>query len=661
MTKLYSVLLAILLIALFCIGGVSAVRDVALGGTAFVYEEITINGNATENLYKYSGDATPVILNTISPASGKYLLLESAVGTNTGVYYYGGDPMTGGDHISIYYPSMSLQGYIGETGYDSFNGKTVDKNTELRFEIESQYVGATVNATVTIFFTTPVAGKTSVFGSKDFANQPLTGVQVKLPTVHAGVDAAVGTYVAQAEFVNNPNISFIGIPDTYKKSNPVNFTLVAPPVVTIGSAIRISEMTVLLNTSVTGADSVTLDWGDGTGGTTFAGSTLLWRNHTYQTSGIYTITVTAVNTAGSASGTASIEVNDGSISDLKIAGPVEIQNGSTATFTASAINAGNETWNWTVNGTQAGTTSNLTYTFQTPGTYTLTVSLAPSGVNLSKTVTVTETPVEVPTYVPVPKSSENIEADLITLPPETTDVIPAYVANITFSSTDLSLNATLPVVNVSLVNASSLSGQFPPGAKNTDDLLALLSLEPRNQTVKDAEALQYASVITIHIPVTALPASAAEQLQFYHSKDGVSWKAVETTCRGTTTDGLYYAYEIVTDGYSLYAATYGKAVATVPSSDSYSYSGADDGRELLANVGITTTPTAVPTANPTQEPTVVQTTPSATPTVTLPAETPAVPTGTPPVPDPTPVPTTAAVPLAGLFAGLLAATILRKI
>lgn len=200
-------------------------RDISYGGTAFVYEEITIEGGATESLYKYSGDATPVVINTINPSGGKYQLLEASVGTsNTGVYYVTGNPSEGGNTINIYYPQMNLKGYIGDS-FDSFAGETINKSANMRFVIESQYVGAIGLANVTIFFTTPVAGKTSVFGDFDFMNHRLDSVQKAFPQVSARNGTASGSYVAQAEFVNNGDISFIGISDTYKKSNTISFTV----------------------------------------------------------------------------------------------------------------------------------------------------------------------------------------------------------------------------------------------------------------------------------------------------------------------------------------------------------------------------------------------------------------------------------------------------
>ena len=222
-------LAALLLLALLA-GPAAAVRSVPSGSDAFVYETITIPGSNGAPLIKYSGDSTPVAVNTISGTpDGTYNLLEQAVGTNTGTYYLNayGDPFS----VNIWYPEMSLKAYLGATSYDSIDGKTITKDTLIRFIIEAPKVGPATgfggpNAPVKIVFTTPVGGKTTDFGNGAFDAASLGefqgSVQLVTPVTAAGYDATTGTYVAQAEFTNS---DFIGIPDKYKKSNTISFTV----------------------------------------------------------------------------------------------------------------------------------------------------------------------------------------------------------------------------------------------------------------------------------------------------------------------------------------------------------------------------------------------------------------------------------------------------
>ena len=242
-TKTIAVVLALFLVAA-CFIGASSARDVAVGHDAFVYETIKVT-NASENattLAKYSGDATPVVLNTINANSkGEFELLEEAVGTYTGVYRVNGNA---NETINIWYPEMSLKAYLGETSYDTIDGKTITKSSEVRFVVGSPKVGAAtsnetggLNPVVRVLFTTPVGGKTTDFGltpinggwgTANFDNLYFNGsVQIISAVAKPGDNANAGTYVAQAEFKGADSTSgaFPGIPDKYKKSNTVSFTV----------------------------------------------------------------------------------------------------------------------------------------------------------------------------------------------------------------------------------------------------------------------------------------------------------------------------------------------------------------------------------------------------------------------------------------------------
>ena len=229
-TTLYGIL-AVLLAVFICVGSASAIRIVETGGDAFVYEQIQMSDpDFGDTLYKMSGDATPVALNTIQASSdGVFDLLEAAVGTYTGTYYNRSTDLSVTSTINIWYPELTLKAYLDGTT-DSIDGKTIEKQTEIKFIIESPKVGpADIGAKALIYFTTPVGAKTTNFGGI-FEGIEINKSQVDTSNfqynpgkaVYAGTDAVAGTYVAQAQY---DYAGFVAIPDKYKKSNTISFTI----------------------------------------------------------------------------------------------------------------------------------------------------------------------------------------------------------------------------------------------------------------------------------------------------------------------------------------------------------------------------------------------------------------------------------------------------
>ncbi|HJK51919.1 MAG TPA: hypothetical protein O0X60_02230, partial [Methanocorpusculum sp.] len=210
------------------------VREVEAGDDVFVYEHIFYEG-ATK-LVKYSDGATPSVINQISGASGIFYLTEDVVGGQYGTYNVTGDAGNL-DTISIWYPEISLQaelttGANGATSGDSIDGKTINKNTEISFLINSPKVQPALageeeeekRASAKIVFTTPAGGQTTYFGdsvSNNLGNIPLSGTQTialgKGMTI--GDTAEPGTWTAQAEYLTVPFDKYA------KKSNTVTFTV----------------------------------------------------------------------------------------------------------------------------------------------------------------------------------------------------------------------------------------------------------------------------------------------------------------------------------------------------------------------------------------------------------------------------------------------------
>jgi hypothetical protein len=213
-------------------------KTITAGDDAFVYEYIYVAG-ATK-LTKYSEGTNPTAVNQIAGKNGVFYLTESVVNSQYGAYYWDATYSTGSTNfIYIWYPELSIQAELtdptnvwGSTAGDSIEGKTINKNTNVTFLLNTPMVGpANVNdrfgsLSAKIVFTTPVGGKTTVFGTYDngqpenYNNIALTATQNIVGSAIPGNDAAAGTYTAQAEFTNYKPFS-----DNAKKSNTISFTV----------------------------------------------------------------------------------------------------------------------------------------------------------------------------------------------------------------------------------------------------------------------------------------------------------------------------------------------------------------------------------------------------------------------------------------------------
>jgi len=207
-------------------------RTVSQGNDAFVYEHIHIDGTnyTSQKLTKYSEGSNPTAVNQISSdPNGVFYLTEAAVNAQYGAYYYNGTSPTIGttpQYIYIWYPELSIQAELttatGGTAGDSIDGKTINKNTNVTFLINTPKVGpafASETATAKVVFTTPAGGKTTKFGTTDFSGLSVAGsTQLSAPSTQPGNDAVAGTWTAQAEYVTPDYFS-----NYAKKSNTVSF------------------------------------------------------------------------------------------------------------------------------------------------------------------------------------------------------------------------------------------------------------------------------------------------------------------------------------------------------------------------------------------------------------------------------------------------------
>ena len=208
-------------------------REVVNSDDVFVYEHIiyTTNTDATK-LVKYSDGANPSVVNQISGTNGIFYLTEDVVGGQYGTYNVTGEAGNLGT-VSIWYPEISLQaelttGANGATSGDSIDGKTINKNTEISFLINSPKVQPALageeeekQASAKIVFTTPAGGQTTYFGTSYLGEIPLSGTQTIAlgKGMIIGTNAEPGTWTAQAEYLTVPFDKYA------KKSNTVTFTV----------------------------------------------------------------------------------------------------------------------------------------------------------------------------------------------------------------------------------------------------------------------------------------------------------------------------------------------------------------------------------------------------------------------------------------------------
>ena len=234
-TKTIAAVLAVFLAAALFVGAASAAdaRPVANGQTAFVYENITVGGQGTGYLNFYDKD--DAFVTSINATNGGFNLLDVAVGSNTGIWYWssaqGG--AKGTTTVNIQYPSLSLD---LRSGTSSMDGKSVVRGQDdLTFVIDAPYMTEDLGklANVSIVVTTPEGGKfNGIFDTtesrKDLTNFNLTGVQTLINQVSVPTTAQAGTYVIYAEFVLSDKGLFkenTAMKDQYKKSASITVTV----------------------------------------------------------------------------------------------------------------------------------------------------------------------------------------------------------------------------------------------------------------------------------------------------------------------------------------------------------------------------------------------------------------------------------------------------
>jgi len=237
MTKL--IVVAMILAAALVVTPVAAARGISNGDTVFVGEDdldltaVFDNGTVVGipgTLVYYSsttagagtvGKTIPVI-NT-----SDFDLTATEIGSSTGTWYaFNKTPFTNPDgaagSIIVSVPSTNLDVLLGTTGTTSVNGKSVTRDSSIRFQVDHN-VGTLPSAAVEIRVTTPTGGTLTEFEGVflDAANMTLFGKQKVQSAPISLVKATAGTYTARAVWPSGTPLF-----DKGYDSKPVTFEVV---------------------------------------------------------------------------------------------------------------------------------------------------------------------------------------------------------------------------------------------------------------------------------------------------------------------------------------------------------------------------------------------------------------------------------------------------
>jgi len=213
MTKLMVV--AMVLMAALVVTPVAA-RPVSDGDTVFVGEDdlnltaVFNNGTAVGNpgtlVYYSSTTAGAGTVGKTIPVTNTtdFDLTATEIGSTTGTWYaFNRTPFTNPDaaagSILVSVPSTNLDVLLGTTGTTSVNGKTITRDSSIRFQVDHN-VGSLPGAAVEIRVTTPTGGTLTQFEGEflDKANMTLTGKQKVQSLPISLAKATAGTYTARA-------------------------------------------------------------------------------------------------------------------------------------------------------------------------------------------------------------------------------------------------------------------------------------------------------------------------------------------------------------------------------------------------------------------------------------------------------------------------------
>jgi len=222
-------------------------------------------------------------------------------------------------------------------------------------------------------------GFVSEVKSPDPINDPNNNVVITIP-------------IGSSNFTSYPDT---GYPvDIYSDNNIQNLTLSGPSTLVSGTQ---GTWTITVDNSDNKTINYTLSWLDGTPDTTITSTnSSISFTHTYTSAGSYTLMVVADTSGRSASATTNLIVT----SAFTISGPVSLLSGTLGTWTFSYPPGTGTSINYRVNlnwgdgssksalgGTTTAGYKALSHTYNTPGTYTMSNTVA--GITQTYSVTIT--------------------------------------------------------------------------------------------------------------------------------------------------------------------------------------------------------------------------------------------------------------------------------
>ncbi|WP_425365349.1 PKD domain-containing protein [Gloeothece verrucosa] len=191
------------------------------------------------------------------------------------------------------------------------------------------------------------------------------------------------TYTPNGGFVGTDSFSYSVGDDQGIRSNETTVTVTvnnAPPVITSVEADQNVEAGTPINFSATatdpGNDALTYTWNFGDGSDPITGQTV---THTFVNNGSYITTLTVTDTnGGSATQTLTVNVNNSAPTITNVSSPSTVNEGTPATFSATAIDPNNDplTYSWNFGDNSDPVFGQVvSHTFADNGTYTVTLTV----------------------------------------------------------------------------------------------------------------------------------------------------------------------------------------------------------------------------------------------------------------------------------------------
>ncbi len=384
------------------------------GSGSVLYQWDFGDGNSSTSVnptHTYSASGTYTVSLTATNTCGSNIKTQQVTILLPPVASFTGTPTSGCTPLTVQFTSTSQ----GATTYSwSFPGGTPSTSTAANPSIVYNTVGSynvsltvtnaagnntatqtnyiTTNTTATAGYTSAVNGSTATFtntstNATSYSWNFGDGSPASTETNPSHTYTADGTYTVVLSAINPCG--------TVTTSQTV--TIVTPPTAAFNATPTsgCAPLTVQFNNQ---SSSNATSWSWSFPGGTPATSTAQNPTVVYNTTGVYNVSMTATNSAGSNTAT---QTNYITVNTTATAGFTSAVNGNTANFTNTSTNATSYSWNFG-DGSPANTQVNPSHTYMADGTYTVVLSAinACGTVTTSQTVTIVTPPTAAFTATP---------------------------------------------------------------------------------------------------------------------------------------------------------------------------------------------------------------------------------------------------------------------